>query len=124
MNDIQKRFLLFICGCIIVRFIFVYIAKQYTQYLPIMGKLALIPMIGFIYIYITDSRKTGNEVFGEKIWWNDLRPIHGILYGIFAHMAISNDHNAWIPLLLDVMVGLSSFLFFHYNEGNFKKLIE
>ena len=27
-------------------------------------------------------RKTGLEVFGDKIWWNNLRPIHGILYGL------------------------------------------
>jgi len=124
MNDIQKRFLLFLCGCIMVRFIFVYIAKNYEEYLQTMGKIALIPAIGFFYIFFTNSRKTGDEVFGDKIWWNTLRPIHGALYGIFSYMAMTNNKNSWVVLLLDVMIGLFSFLFFHYNEGNFSQLIE
>lgn len=124
MTNIQKRFLLFLCGCIVTRLMFVYVAKKYTHFLPIMGKLALIPMIGFFYIYFTNSRKTGNEVFGDKIWWNDLRPVHGILYGTFAYMAINNNQNSWMALLLDVILGLGGFLHFHYNEGNFSKLLE
>jgi hypothetical protein len=36
--------------------------------------LAILPAIGFMYIYLTDSRKTGQEVFGQKIWWNHLQP--------------------------------------------------
>ena len=122
MNDIQKRFLLFICGCILTRSLFVLIAKNYIDFLPIMGYLAIMPAIGFFYIYSTNSRQTGNEVFGDKIWWNNLRPIHGTLYTIFAYMAINKDPNAWIILLLDVIIGLSTFLYFHYNEGNFSKL--
>lgn len=124
MNNIQKRFLLFLCGCIVTRSVFVYLAKKHTQYLPIMGKLALIPMIGFFYIFFTNSRKTGDEVFGEKIWWNDMRPVHGVLYGAFAYMALKNNKDAWIPLLLDVVLGLGGFLLFHYKEGNFSKLSE
>ena len=122
MNDIQKRFLLFICGCILTRTLFVVIAKNYIDYLPIMGSLAFVPAIGFFYIYLTNSRQTGDEVFGDKIWWNSLRPIHGTLYAIFGYMALRQDPNAWIILLLDVILGLSGFLYFHYNQGDFSKL--
>jgi hypothetical protein len=122
MNNIQKRFLLFICGCILTRSLFVLIAKNYIEYLPIMGSLAVLPAIGFFYIYFTNSRQTGNEVFGDKIWWNSLRPIHGSLYAVFAYMALQKNPNAWIILLLDVIIGLSSFLYFHYSEGDFSKL--
>ncbi len=84
MNNIQKRFLLFLIGCIGTRSLFVIIAKMISlNYLPYLGYLALIPAIGFIYIYLTGSRNTGAEVFGDKIWWNNLRPIHSILYFIF-----------------------------------------
>jgi hypothetical protein len=124
MNDMKKRFLLFIFGCIFVRALFVYFAKKYVTYLPMMGSLAIIPMIGFFYIFFTDSRKTGGEVFGDKIWWNYLRPIHGTLYGIFAHMAIKNDPNAWVVLLLDVIIGLSSFLIFHGGNGNLQLMMQ
>jgi len=122
MNDIQKRFLLFLCGCILVRTILVIIAKNNQEYLPIMGYLALIPAFGFLYIYITNSRQTGPEVFNQKIWWNDLRPIHCLLYLLFGMLAIRKDKNSWVILLFDVIIGLLAFLHFHYTEGNFGKL--
>ena len=123
MNDIQKRFLLFLIGCIGTRALFVYVAKNIdVKYLPLLGYLALLPAIGFIYIYLTGSRKTGGEVFGEKIWWNDLRPIHSLLYFLFAYNAIIGNNKAWVYLLVDVIFGLSSFLIFHFKNGDFKKL--
>lgn len=124
MNNIQKRFILFIFGCILVRSLFVVIAKNITlKYLPYLGYLSLIPAIGFFYIYLTNSRKTGAEVFGDKIWWNNLRPIHGVLYGLFAYNAINKNPNSYIYLLIDVILGLISFLSFHYYNGDFKKLL-
>jgi hypothetical protein len=124
MNDIQKRFLLFLIGCIGTRALFVYIAKNIdVKYLPLLGYLALLPAIGFLYIYFTGSRKTGGEVFGEKIWWNDLRPIHSLIYFLFAYNAIIGNNKAWIYLLVDVIFGLISFLIFHLKNGDFKKLI-
>ena len=88
-----------------------------------MGYLALIPAIGFIYIFLTGTRQTGTEVFGEKIWWNNLRPIHGILYFLFAYNAIIGNKNAWVYLLIDVLIGLISFLIFHLYNGDFKKVL-
>ena len=125
MNDIQKRFLLFIIGCIGTRSLFVYVAKNAgPKYLPLLGYLALLPAIGFMYIYLTGSRKTGKEVFGEKIWWNDLRPIHSLFYFLFAYNAITGNTKSWMYLLVDVIFGLVSFLVFHYYNGDFSKLIE
>lgn len=124
MNTIQKRFLLFLIGCIGLRSLFVVIAKNIDiKFLPYLGYLALLPTIGFIYIYVTGSRKTGAEVFGEKIWWNDLRPVHALMYGLFAFNAINKNPNAWIYLLIDVLIGLFSFLIFHYTNGDFSKII-
>ena len=124
MNNIQKRFLLFLIGCIGVRSLFVIIAKNISvKYLPFLGYLALLPAIGFMYIFVTGSRQTGAEVFGEKIWWNNLRPIHALLYSLFAYNAIlGNKGTAWIYLLIDVVIGLSSFLIYHYMNNDFAKL--
>lgn len=114
MNTIQKRFLLFLIGCIGSRLLLVYISKNVSiQYLQYMGYLALLPAIGFFYIYLTGIRKTGAEVFGDKIWWNNLRPIHGLLYFLFAYNAINGNKNAWMYLLVDVVFGLLSFLVYH-----------
>ena len=114
MENKIKKYLLFLIGCIGTRFVLVYIAKNIsTQMLKYMGYLLLLPAIGFFYIYFTGIRKTGPEVFGDKIWWNSLRPIHGILYLLFSYNAIIGNHNAWIFLLVDVLFGLTSFLVYH-----------
>jgi len=114
MDTNLKRYLLFLIGCIGTRSLFVYIAKNANiKWLKYMGYLALLPAIGFTYIFLTGSRQTGAEVFGDKIWWNNLRPIHALLYFLFAYNAIIGNTNAWIYLLIDVIFGLTSFLIFH-----------
>jgi hypothetical protein len=123
MNTIQKRFLLFLIGCIGMRSLFVIIAKHSSvQVLKYLGYLALLPVIGFIYIFATNSRETGAEVFGGKIWWNKLRPLHALFYALFAYNAIIGNRHAWIYLLIDVIVGLFSFLIFHFKNGDFSKV--
>ena len=123
MNNLQKRMVLFLIGCIGVRSLLVVLAKYINiKYLKYLGYLALLPAVGFIYIYLTGTRKTGGETFGEKIWWNDLRPLHSILYFLFAYNAIIGNKQAWIYLLADVLFGLISFLMHHYANGDFLKL--
>jgi hypothetical protein len=72
-----------------------------------------------MYIFLTGIRKTGFEVFGEKIWWNNLRPVHALLYTLFAYNAIHKNKNSWMFLLADVVFGLLSFLWHHYSIGSF-----
>jgi hypothetical protein len=117
MNQLQKRMLIFLFGCIVVRSLFVLIVKYINpKYLPILGLLALIPAIGFIIIYLFDLRKRGNETFGQKIWWNSLRPVHASLYILFALLAFKKNKYSWIPLLLDVIFGLIAFIHHHYKN--------
>jgi hypothetical protein len=124
MNHLQQRFLLFLIGCIGSRSLFVILAKYiHTNYLKYLGYLALLPAIGFIFIYFTGTRTTGAEVFGEKIWWNNLRPIHSILYFLFAYNAILGNKQSWIYLLVDVLIGLISFLIHHYSNGDILTLL-
>ncbi len=125
MNTIQKRFLLFLIGCIGTRTLFVYLAKNVSlKILMYMGYLALLPALGFLYIYFTGARKTGGEVFGEKIWWNNLRPLHSALYFIFAYNAINGNPMSWVYLLIDVIIGLISFLAYHFYNGDFEKVFD
>ena len=124
MNSIQIRFILFLFGCIGMRLFFVIIAKNVSiKYLYYLGYLALVMPVAFMYIYLTGSRQTGPEVLGDKIWWNNLRPLHAFLYGLFAYNAIQGNPNSWIFLFLDVIIGLISFLTYHYINGDFRKLI-
>ncbi len=110
MNNILKRNLLFLIGCIGTRTSFVLLAKFLNkQYVTYMGYLALFIATGFSIIYLTGIRETGTEVFGDKIWWNNLRPLHALLYFIFAFLAITKNDYAWVPLLIDVLIGLVAF---------------
>ena len=123
MDNLKKRILLFLIGCVGVRLLIAYLAKIINiNYLPVMGYIAMLPAIGFAYIFLTGSRKTGAEVFGGKIWWNNLRPIHAILYALFAYNAINKNPNSWKILLADVIFGLIAFIIFHYSNGDFAKL--
>lgn len=114
MNDLQKRFALFLIGCMGTRFLIAILAKIASKnVLLIMGIIALLPAIGFLYLFFSGKRKTGTETFGANIWWNNLRPVHAILYLLFALYAIRGDRRAWIILMIDVIFGLISFLTFH-----------
>jgi hypothetical protein len=125
MNTIQERFLLFLFGCIGTRSLLVYLAKNSSiLYLKYMGYISLLPAIGFMYLFVSGSRTSGAETFGAKIWWNNLRPIHGIIYFLFAYNAIIGNQSAWKYLLVDVIFGLISFLTFHFYNTDFTKLIQ
>lgn len=119
-----KRILLFLFGCMTVRLGLVYIAKTIpVKYLPYMGYLFLLPALGVAYIYVTGIRRTGAEVFGNRIWWNNLRPVHSLLYFTFAYLAITSSKIAYIPLLIDTSIGFIGFMVYHLYNNNFKKLL-
>ena len=124
MNDIQKRFSMFLLGCIPVRLLYTYVSKNYPKYQKHLGYIGLCIGIGFMYIFVTGSRKTGQEVQGDKIWWNCLRPFHSIMYLLFAYYSIHlKNKDSWKFLFVDTIVGLLSFLFYHCKENNLKKLL-
>ena len=122
MNIVQKRFMGFFI-CIIARLGLVYLAKYIDKKkLKWLGLIALLPALGFLTIYLGGYRKTGGETFGQKIWWNNLRPIHSLLYFTFAYLAINQHKLAYMPLLIDVTIGILAFLYYHYTQKSFNKL--
>ena len=123
-KTLKSRFLLFLFGCIGSRLAFTIISAYSTgTFLKLLGLLALGPVIGWLYIIFIGKRDTGLEVFGDKIWWKDLRPIHTLIWATFSYMAITGNRKAWIVLLADTLFGLSAFLVYHWQQGNFKKLV-
>jgi hypothetical protein len=125
INPIKIRFFLFLFGCIGSRLTLTIIsAFASTSFLKLIGILALIPVIGWFYIIFIGKRDTGIEVLGDKIWWKSLRPIHMILWLFFSYLAISGNKKAWIVLLIDTLFGLSSFLIYHWSQGNIRFLFK
>lgn len=116
MNTLQKRQLLFLLGCIPARLLIAYLAYSRPDLLPILAKFALVVSAAWIFIWAFDLRKTGVEVFGGKIWWNNLRPVHALLWLWFASKAVSSDKKAaYKILLLDALVGLTAFVGHHFG---------
>jgi hypothetical protein len=123
LTPIQKRFLLFLGGCIPLRLFIVFIAWVISiKYLPLLGYIALLPAIGFFYLFLSGKRQTGLETQGAPIWWSKFRPIHGSFYLLFAIYAIKGIRSAYLFLLADVLIGLMLFVWFHYKNSNFKKV--
>lgn len=112
------RILLFLVGCLGTRLAIVYVAKHADAHVnAYLGYMALIPAIGFAYLYATNSRQTGPEVFGDKIWWNYLRPFHAVTYLSFAIATLVFEWQyAWIILLIDVLIGFMNFIAYHASR--------
>jgi hypothetical protein len=123
MNDFQKRFLMFMIGCLGARSALAYATKIINpDYLPYIGIIILFGAIRFIYLFFTNP--TGPQFLGKDIWWNNVRPLHFVFYLLFAVSAIMKKSYAWIFLLLDVILALVSFLVYHFVINNdFKALV-
>ena len=121
MNKFQKIFLLFLFGCILVRSIFVVIAYYIPKnLLPYFGYLGILIGIGFILTFLFNKKK--GSTFGQKAWWHNLRPFHALLYLLFGYLSINKNNYSFLPLLIDVLLGLFSFIVYHFSIGSFNKL--
>ena len=100
----MNKDLLFLTGCIGCRLLFAFFAKNVSNdNLPLLAMIALIPAITFLHLYITDGRPKG---FFSTSWWNDVRPVHGFMYALFAVYAFKRERFAWKVLVLDALFGL------------------
>tara|TARA_A100001015_G_scaffold310722_1_gene412643 strand:+ start:1486 stop:1836 length:351 start_codon:yes stop_codon:yes gene_type:complete len=112
MNIFQKKMLLFLIGCIGARLLLTYIVyKLNKKYLPYLSIIGFIIGLGFIFSYIT--KKERGSTFNQKAWWHQLRPIHSAFYLWFAYLALIKNKLSYVPLLIDTIFGLISFLIYH-----------
>jgi len=109
----KQRIALFFVACVPARLLLVYIAKNINvKYLPIMGYIAILGGIGFAYQYM---RKAGGA-FGQKSWWNYMRPVHSVFYIAFGMLAVLKNKQAYGVLLIDLLVGTLVFLKKYYTK--------
>jgi hypothetical protein len=122
LTPVQKRFILFLGGCIPARICLALLAKYLSSvsssYYKLFGYILLLPAFGFLYLFFTGKRQgVGPETQGELIWWNKFRLLHGLIYLLFSYNAIFNPtfKSAYLFLLLDAFIGLVLFLLHQYN---------
>lgn len=115
MTSLHKRFLMFLLGCIPMRLAIVIISMQMSKdLLPFLSIFAMVIALGFWIIFLGGYRKSGIETQGAPIWWNWLRPVHGIIWFLVAYYAMTlNQDRVWRLLLADTCLGLVSFALYH-----------
>lgn len=106
------RMIIFLFGCIGLRLSIGLFARSFLCHgllCKILAYSLLIMGFGFLFIYFSGIREKGLETGGEKIWWNTLRPIHGILY-IIAGYLLSTNQNILSSnvIIFDTLIGLLS----------------
>lgn len=111
MQDIIKRNILFLFGCIPLRLLIALtVAICPKDWLIAFCFFALIPIFGWINIIFINPRTTGPEVFGQEIWWQNYRIIHLSLWIIAFILALKKNRMAAGILLLDTLIGLVLFI--------------
>jgi hypothetical protein len=106
---------LFLLGCIPVRLFLSFIAYsdiniKNTNFRIMLSIITFIIGLSFLVIYAKGWRKIGLETGGKPIWWNDIRPFHGVTYISFSILNILSVKYAWTILLVDVIIGLLAFI--------------
>lgn len=105
MNNI----FLFLFGCITARIGLVLLAyKLNKKNLPYLGVLLALIGVSFLYLFFTKSRMKAPEAKGYT-WWANYRLLHGMLYLTASIYALRGENMAWIPLLIDISVGVILF---------------
>ena len=111
----QQRILYFLLGCIGVRSILavspIYIPENM---LPILGIITITIGTSFLFLYFTNGRMNAPEG-GGVTWWAKYRLIHGLLYVTASIYLFQKQRTSWIPLTIDLLLGLVVFLF-KYSE--------
>jgi len=110
MFTYKQRITYFLIFCIPIRIILsflpLYLNSQYLYYL---GLITLIPSFVFLIFYFKGIRLKAPEG-GGKTWWADLRLLHGLLYLCGSIYLLQGKRTAYIPFVIDVIVGLLSFI--------------
>ena len=96
--------------CIAVRLSIAYLAflTYNSNWRYILVSFFFAASIGFTYLYITKQRQKG--AFGQKIWWDFLRPIHATLFFISGVLLTMKFKETYIILVIDAFIGPISVL--------------
>lgn len=119
MNQLDKIQFLFLI-CIISRLIISFISFKFQNNKNVMIFLSVIYFIlgtGLIYNFLVKTRKVG--AFNNKVWWDNLRPIHSFLFLSFSYLAIYHQEHSWKPLFLDSII--VSIYYLYYKPSTLSK---
>jgi len=110
MLEKKERILYFLGGCITLRTIIailpLYLPEEWLFYF---GLVLFVIGISFLYLYFNNLRLQAPEG-GGITWWANFRLLHGALYLVAAQYSLKKQRIGWIPLTMDVILGLLLFI--------------
>ena len=68
-----------------------------------------------MYLYFFKMRERVFEA-GGVAWWGKFRILHALTYLVSAVLAFNKNRLAWIPLIIDVLMGLVLFLNYRFYK--------
>ena len=103
--------------CILVRCVIIYMTYLSLIYENInislfFSGLYFILGTGSLYHYMSKYRKKG--AFGQSIWWDAFRPLHGILFLTASYLIYNRNLYFVSVLILDTMVGIGGHIYYRY----------
>ena len=99
--------------CIFLRFLLTYLVfvTYNNNYRYILITFYLLAALGLLYHYLNKKRKFG--AFNNIVWWDDLRPLHALLFiSTSILLYIKNPYSYIIPFI-DTIIGLIMYLSNH-----------
>jgi|UniRef100_A0A6C0IKQ6 hypothetical protein len=105
----------FLFGCIPMRILLTLLPLYLSTSLLFYYGLVLFTIASsFLYLYFSNSRLNAFEA-GGTTWWANFRLLHGLLYMGAAIYSLQGQSIAWLPLLLDTLLGVGLFLHKHFG---------
>ena len=81
-------------------------------WLPLVGVVSLFGVAGLLYRFFTyNEQQVG--AFHQPVTWNGARPVHALLWFVFAILALSESPSARIIPYLDLVVGIVVYILIH-----------
>ena len=114
----MSSILAFIFICMSLRMLAVFLAYK-NIFLPYLGALYILFGLGMFATYMFGLRDFGVETGGKKIWWDDQRPLFGLIWIVFGICAMLSKSWSWKILSLDILVGYLLFINHHFIKYKF-----
>jgi hypothetical protein len=118
MDVTTQRYLMFLFGCMPARLTLVYLAKTLTgTYAKLLSLVLALIGLGFLNIYFFGSEIADRQLEwagDKKVWWSDLRIVHGALYLLASYLLYKGNETSWLILLVDTIIGFISWCKHHH----------
>jgi phosphatidylglycerophosphate synthase len=111
MLSSKQRLIQFLGICILIRSLGALISylHPYSVITKVLAILYFLIGISMLYLFIANKRQNAPEG-GGITWWNNLRPIHAILFILFAVFTLNRNKYSYFFLIGDVILGLTAFI--------------